>query len=47
MRGYGIPVEFVAIQDDFGTSARNYNELLDQYHLTSGAIKAAIEKVCG
>ncbi|MFH1880862.1 MAG: transketolase C-terminal domain-containing protein [Bacillota bacterium] len=47
MRGHGIPMEFVAIQDEFGTSAYNYDELLERYNLTADAIKAAVDKVSG
>ena len=45
MRGQGIPMEFVAIQDEFGTSAHTYDELLERYSLTAGAIRAAVENV--
>ena len=45
MRGHGIPMEFVAIQDEFGTSAQNYGELLERYGLTADAVRAALEKV--
>jgi transketolase len=39
------PVEFVGIQDSFGVSAKNYDELLERYGLTSGAIVKAVKSV--
>jgi transketolase len=45
LRAELVPIEFVGIQDSFGTSARNYDELLEKYNLTSAAIEAAIEKM--
>jgi transketolase len=39
------PVEFVGIQDSFGVSAKNYDELLDRYGLTAYAIAQAVRKV--
>jgi transketolase len=45
MRGHGIPIEFVAIQDMFGTSAQNYEELLEEYNLTTDAVINAISNV--
>jgi transketolase len=41
----GQPLEFVGIQDSFGTSAYNYEELLAYYGLTTEAIVASVEKV--
>lgn len=38
----GLPLEFVGIQDRFGTSAYNYEELLVRYGLTSEAIVSSI-----
>ena len=38
-------VEYVGIKDTFGTSAHNYEELLDYYGLTSDAIVNAVKKV--
>jgi transketolase len=45
LRAELVPIEFVGIQDSFGTSARNYDELLEKYNLTSAAIEAAIKKM--
>jgi transketolase len=45
LRAELVPIEFVGIQDSFGTSARNYDELLEKYNLTSAAVEAAIEKM--
>lgn len=42
-----LPVEFVGIQDTFGTSAQNYDELMEYYGLTPKAIVAAVKKVWG
>jgi transketolase len=39
------PVEFVGIQDSFGVSAKNYDELLEKYDLTADAIEKAVKKV--
>ncbi|MDR1315773.1 MAG: transketolase family protein [Spirochaetales bacterium] len=39
------PVEFVGIQDCFGVSAKNYDELLERYGLTAYAIAQAVRKV--
>lgn len=39
-----LPLEFVGIQDSFGTSAENYQELMEAYGLTTEAIVAAIRK---
>ncbi len=41
----GLPLEFVGIQDRFGTSAYNYEELLVRYGLTSEAIVSSIRKM--
>ena len=41
----GQPLEFVGIQDQFGTSAYNYPELLEYYGLTSQAIVSSIRKM--
>ncbi|MGE4284254.1 MAG: transketolase family protein, partial [Clostridia bacterium] len=37
-----LPIEFVGIQDCFGTSASNYDELLEYYGLTPEAIVEAV-----
>jgi transketolase len=39
------PVEFVGIEDSFGISAKNYDELLEKYGLTAAAIAQAVRKV--
>ncbi|MDR3565690.1 MAG: transketolase family protein [Negativicutes bacterium] len=41
----GQPLDFVGIQDSFGTSAYNYDELLAYYGLTSEAIVDCVKKV--
>jgi transketolase len=40
-----LPIEFVGVQDCFGTSAYNYDELMEQYGLTSKAISDAVLKL--
>lgn len=40
-----LPIEFVGIEDRFGTSAYNYDELLEYYGLTSKAIEEATLKL--
>jgi transketolase len=40
-----LPIEFVGIKDSFGTSAHNYDELLEYYGLTSKAIEEATLKL--
>lgn len=40
----GLPIEFVGVKDSFGTSASNYNELLEFYGLTSEAVVEAVKK---
>jgi transketolase len=42
-----LPIEFVGIKDAFGTSAHNYDELLEYYGLTSKAIEEAVLKLVG
>jgi len=39
------PVEFVGVQDTFGRSAKNYEEILGAYELTSGKIAATVKSV--
>lgn len=41
-RERNLPIEFVGVQDSFGTSALSYDELLEHYGLTVDAIKDAI-----
>lgn len=40
-----LPIEYVGIKDSFGTSASNYDELLEYYGLTSKAIEEAVLKL--
>lgn len=42
-----IPLEFVAIEDRFGTSASNYEELLEHYGLTWENIYARVKGLLG
>lgn len=42
-----IPLAIVGIEDRFGTSATNYDELLVYYGLTADAVKARIKKIIG
>lgn len=41
----GFPMEFVGVADKFGTSAHNYDELMEYYGLTSKSIVEAVKKV--
>ena len=41
----GQQLEFVGIQDKFGTSAYNYEELLAFYGLTAEAIAYSVKKI--
>ncbi|HOP57866.1 MAG TPA: transketolase C-terminal domain-containing protein [Bacteroidales bacterium] len=45
LRGNGIPIMTVGINDRFGQSAHNYGELLEEYNLTSEAIVKAVKAV--
>jgi transketolase len=45
LRGQALPVEAVAVQDCFGQSALNYEQLLEHYGLTDAAVVKAVEKV--
>jgi transketolase len=47
LRGTAIPMEAVAIQDCFGQSALNYEQLLEHYGLTDTAVVKAVKKVLG
>jgi transketolase len=47
LRGTAIPMEAVAIQDCFGQSSLNYEQLLEHYGLTDTAIVKAVKKVLG
>lgn len=42
-----IPLGMVGIDDRFGTSATNYDEILAYYGLTADAVKAKIKKMLG
>jgi len=44
MRGAGIPIEVVGINDAFGQSADSHNELLEFYSLTEKDIISAVRK---
>jgi len=37
------PIEFIGVQDRFGISARDYDEILEHFGLTSAAIARAVE----
>jgi transketolase len=39
-----IPFEQIAIDDMFGTSAQNYEEILERYGLASGDVYRAVKK---
>lgn len=41
-----LPVEIIAIDDDFGQSAETYEELLEHYSLTQNDIEKAVKKLC-
>jgi len=45
LRGKGIKIETIGIDDKFGTSAHNYDELLEKYGLTERDILSAIGKI--
>jgi len=47
LRGMALPMEAVAIQDCFGQSALNYEQLLEHYGLTDTAVVKAVKKVLG
>jgi len=47
LRGMAMPIEAVAIQDCFGQSALNYEQLLEHYGLTDTAIVKTVKKVLG
>lgn len=40
-----LPIEYVGIEDTFGASAHNYQELMDYYGLNKNGVKKAIEKM--
>jgi transketolase len=45
LRGNGVPIETIGIEDRFGTSAHNYDELLESYGLTEENIITVIRKL--
>ncbi|MDD5603857.1 MAG: transketolase C-terminal domain-containing protein, partial [Eubacteriales bacterium] len=45
LKGTSIPLESIAIQDRFGQSAHNYDELLSEYGLTYTDIMMKIRKI--
>ncbi len=45
LRGSGVPVIPIGIEDEFGQSARDYDELLDAYKLTADTVIASIKKL--
>jgi transketolase len=45
LRGRALPLEAVAVQDCFGQSALNYEQLLEHYGLTDAAVVNAVKKV--
>lgn len=47
LRGYGIPIETIGIEDRFGQSALNYDDLLEEYRLTPTHIARAVRKSLG
>ena len=45
LRGIGVPMEAVGIEDRFGQSARDYDRLLAEYRLDNKSVEAAVRKV--
>lgn len=45
LRGRAVPIETIAIQDSFGQSALDYEQLLEHYGLTDTAIIKAVRKI--
>jgi transketolase len=45
LRGQALPMEAVAVQDCFGQSALDYEQLLEHYGLTDAAVVKAVKKV--
>lgn len=45
LRGSGVPVITIGIEDEFGQSAHDYDELLAEYKLTVDNIVASIKKI--
>jgi transketolase len=47
LRGQAIPMEAIAVQDCFGQSALDYEQLLEHYGLTEVEIIQAVKKILG
>jgi transketolase len=45
LRGNGVPIETIGIEDRYGQSARSYDELLEEYGLTEENIITSIQKL--
>jgi transketolase len=45
LRGNGLPISTIGIEDQFGQSSHNYNELLDEYGLNSVSIIQSARKL--
>jgi transketolase len=45
LRGSGVPMMAIGIEDDFGQSAHGYEELLKEYKLTEDNIIASVKKL--
>ncbi len=45
LRGSGVPVETIGIEDQYGTSAHSYDELLEAYGLTEDNIIRSVKKL--
>lgn len=45
LRMESIPIDFVGVQDQFGTSAQSYEELMAHYGLTADAVVDAVKRV--
>lgn len=47
LRGNGVPIEAIGIEDQFGKSAHNYDELLEAFGLTEENIVRSVQKLTG
>lgn len=45
LRGSGVPIITIGIEDDFGQSAHDYDELLEEYDLTEKNIITSVKKL--
>jgi transketolase len=45
LRGFSLPVITIGIEDDFGQSAHDYEELLEDYKLTADNIVSSVKKL--